>query len=91
MAASISTLISTCPAPVSDAAGVSTALTWLATCEAFCLTQDNNAVPNRHSIINNSEIYLMETPIGAMDSYTEFNNKLMHIKFMLMGVQALTT
>ena len=85
----IATLISTCPAPVSDATGITTGLTWLATCEAFCLSQDNNKVPNRHTIINQSEIYFLETPTGAMDNYSEFNDKLMHIKLLLSGVNAL--
>ena len=85
----ITTLISTCPAPVSDAAGVTTGLTWLATCEAFCLSQDNNKVPNRHTIINQSEIYFLNTKDGAMTDYSLFNDQLKHIKYLLNGVNAL--
>ena len=87
----ITTLISTCPAPVSDAAGVSTALTWLATVEAFCMAQDNNSIPTRHTIINYCEIYFLETPSGAMTDYTSFNDKLLHIKLLLQGVVTAST
>ena len=91
MAVTVATLISTCPAPVSDATGVTNGLVWLATAEAFCQTQTNTQVPNRHTIINAAENYFFETPDAAMSDYSDFNDKMLHIKHLLSGDNALTT
>ena len=85
----IATLISNCPAPVSDAAGVTTALTWLATVEAFCMDQPLNEVPNKHVIINAAEKYFFDTPNEALTNYSEFNNQLIHIKLLLTGANSI--
>lgn len=90
MAVTIASLISTCPAPVSDASGVTSGLTWLATTEAFCLTQDDKKVPTKHTIINASESLFFKTPNDALSSYGEFNDGLSHIKLLLSGVNAIT-
>ena len=85
----ISTLISNCPAPVSDAAGVTTGLTWLATAEAFCMASTLGDIPNKHTVINAAEKYFFDTPNSALDSYGEFNNQLIHIKLLLTGANSI--
>ena len=75
----IATIISTCPAPVSDAAGVTTALEWMAVCEAFALEADTKDLAARHTIINLSEIYFSNIQLATTD-YATLNNYLMHLK-----------
>ena len=90
MAVTVASLISTCPAPVADASGVTSGLTWLATAEAFCITQDDTKIPTKHTIINASESIFFKTPDSALEDYSKFNDGLSHIKLLLSGVNALT-
>ena len=91
MAATISTitdLIGACPAPVSTAEGVSTAITWLNSCVVFCDIADANKIPTKTDIAVRAQSYADNTPTGALSSYTELNDRLLHIKLMLGGVTA---
>ena len=88
MAVTISSLISTCPAPISDATGVSNAIGWLALANDFALAQDNKNLYNRHSIINYSLIYMNNINIGDTN-YADINDKLMHIKYFLTAQQTM--
>lgn len=88
MAVTVSTLVSSCPAPVSDAAGVTNALTWLALVHDFALSTDNRTLQNRHTVINYSIIYFNQIKIADTD-YALINNELMHIKLLLTAQQTL--
>lgn len=85
----IATLISNCPAPVSDGTGVTNGLTWLATAEAFCMASTLVTIPNKHVIINAAEKYFFDTPNSALNNYSEFNNQLTHIKLLLTGANSI--
>lgn len=85
----ISQIISTCPAPVSTSAGVTTALEWLAITEAFALAAESVDLPNRHTIINLSEIYFSDTKVATTE-YDKLNNALMHIKTLYEAIVTIT-
>ena len=89
MAVTVASLISTCPAPVSDANGIASAKTWLATCNVFALESKRNELCNKDAIANNSEIYLLAITYAATtptaDELYNVNDKLYHIKDLLSG------
>ena len=85
----IATLIAACPYPVSDATGVGNAVAWLAEAEAFALASEPKDIPNRHTIINLSEIYFTNIKLSSVD-YTSINNDLKHIKDLYSAVVAIT-
>ena len=85
----ISTLISACPYPVADATGVGNGIAWLAEAEAFALASDPKDLPNRHTVINLSEIYFTNIKLDSTD-YTSINNDLKHIKDLYSAVVAIT-
>jgi len=91
MAVTVATLISNCPAPVSDSSGISSGMQWLAECNVFALESKREDLCNKDAIANNSEIYLMEIPTPGTTPTTEelynCNDKLLHIKMLLMGWQ----
>ena len=91
MAVTVATLISNCPAPVSDSSGISSGMQWLAECNVFALESDRKDLCNKDAIANNSEIYLMDIPTPGTtptaDELYSCNDKLLHIKMMLMGWQ----
>lgn len=90
MAVTVSSLVSTCPAPVSDAAGVTNGLTWLALVHDFALSVDNRTLENRHTVINYSIIYFNAIKVKDTD-FDLINNDLMHIKLLLTAQQTLDT
>lgn len=95
MAVTVASLISTCPAPVSDASGITNAKTWLATCNVFALESTRQALCNKDAIANNSEIYLLDIPYAnttpTAEQLYDVNDKLYHIKDMLSGWNAVHT
>ena len=88
MAYSIAQIISSCPAPVSDASGVSSALAWLAITHAFALESAPTDLSNRDTIINMSNRYFNDIELLSTD-YPDINNKLMHIKDLYLAIQSL--
>lgn len=85
----IATLISSCPYPVANATGVTNGIEWLAEAEAFALASEPKDLPNRHTIINLSEIYFTNIKLDSTD-YTSINNDLKHIKDLYSAVVAIT-
>lgn len=90
MAVTIQQLINTCPAPVADAAGVTSAITWCALSEAFAMEQKLEDMPNKHLIINTAEATFINTEIQTTD-YAPINDGLMHVKTALQAIQTLNT
>ena len=91
MAVTVASLIAACPAPLSDASGISNGMQWLADCNVFALESSRTDLCNKDAIANNSEIYLMNIPTPGTTATTEeiysCNDKLLHIKMMLIGWQ----
>ena len=91
MAVTVATLIAACPAPVADATGISNGMQWLADCNVFALESTRADLCNKDAIANNSEIYLMNIPTPGTTPTTDelynCNDKLLHIKMLLMGWQ----
>lgn len=83
----ISTLISTCPAPISTAEGVTNALYWFDLVKAFALNSTDTNLPNRMPLIRDCNYYASEVVINTTE-YNPINNNLMHIK---SGLQAIST
>ena len=85
----LATLISSCPAPVSTAENVSSALAWLATAAAYANDHIGfNEAHDYQPIKTRSYIYFDQIKLSSTD-YVDINNKLMHIKDMLLAIQAL--
>lgn len=82
MAVTISQLISTCPANVADATGVTTALTWLATCATFAETQEVSQMPNKSMVKSYGYAYWEALQFKTTE-YDDVNNKVQHIKYLL--------
>lgn len=90
MAATITTiaqLINACPVTVSTAEGVTQAITWFDTVVVFCEKSTVIEIPTKTDIAVRAQSFADATEIGSTD-YGPLNNKLMHIKLMLGGVQA---
>ena len=81
----IQQVISTCPAPVSTAEGVSQAITWLNVARVFADVATDAEVPNRADISIRAQKYPDATAVASTD-YTSLNNKLYHVKQMYQGV-----
>ena len=88
MAVTVSSLISTCPAPVSDATGVSNGLVWLALSAAYANDQMTTASHDFQPIKSRAYIYFDLIKLSSND-YVDVNNKLMHIKDMLSAINTL--
>lgn len=80
----ISSLISTCPAPVSDASGVSSALIWNDLVLAWTTTQPIDDVPVRQQLLNDCNLYHPQIIINSTD-YGTVNNALMHVRSLLQS------
>ena len=88
MAVTISSLISTCPAPVADATGVSNGLVWLALTAAYA---NDNMTTTKHDfqpIKSRAYTYFDLIKLSSTD-YVDINNKLVHIKDMLSAINSL--
>lgn len=85
----ISTIVSNCPYPVNNTVGVVNAISWLAVCEAFALNSEPTALPNRHTIINLSEIYFTNIKADSTD-YGVINDNLIHIRDLYSAVISIT-
>jgi len=88
MAVTVTTLISTCPAPVADATGVSNGLVWLALTAAYA---NDNMTTSQHDfqpIKSRAYTYFDLIKLSSTD-YGDINNKLMHIKDMLSAINSL--
>lgn len=86
----ISTLISNCPAPVSNATGVENAVAWLALTAAFA---NDNMTISQHDfqpVKSRSYTYFDLIRLSTTD-YADVNNKLYHIKDMLTAINSLST
>lgn len=88
MAVTVTTLISTCPAPVADATGVSNGLVWLALSAAFANDQMTTAQHDFQPIKSRAYTYFDLIKLSSTD-YVDINNKLMHIKDMLSAINTL--
>lgn len=86
----IQTLISTCPAPVSTAEGVSTAIEWLYLVYVFCIESTDANVPTRLTVADKASYYYTETVLMTTE-YNTLNNRLMHIKFALDAIKTYLT
>lgn len=88
MAVTVSSLISTCPAPVSDATGVQNGVTWLALTAAFA---NDNMTTTQHDfqpIKSRAYTYFDLIKLSSTD-FVDINNKLLHIKDMLSAINSL--
>lgn len=83
----LTTLINACPAPVSTSEGVTQAITWFDTTVVFCEKSSIDEIPTKTDIAVRAQNFADGTEVGTTE-YTILNNKLMHIKCMLGGVQA---
>lgn len=88
MAVTVTSLISTCPAPVADAVGVSSGLVWLALSAAFANDQMTTAQHDFQPIKSRAYTYFDLIKLSTND-YTDVNNKLMHIRDMLSAINSL--
>lgn len=88
MAVTVTTLISTCPAPVADATGVSNGLIWLALSAAYANDQMTTAKHDFQPIKSRAYTYFDLIKLSSID-YVDINNKLMHIKDMLLAINSL--
>lgn len=88
MAVTVTTLISTCPAPVADATGVSNGLVWLALSAAYANDQMTTAQHDFQPIKSRAYTYFDLIKLSSTD-YVDINNKLMHIKDMLSAINSL--
>lgn len=88
MAVTVTTLISTCPAPVTDATGVSNGLVWLALSAAFANDQMTTAKHDFQPIKSRAYTYFDLIKLSTND-YVDVNNKLMHVKDMLSAINSL--
>ena len=84
----VPTLISTCPAPVSDATGVQNGVTWLALTAAFANDQMTTAKHDFQPIKSRSYTYFDLIKLSTTD-YADVNNKLYHVKDMLSAINSL--
>lgn len=81
----ISSLISSCPAPVSTAEGASSALKWFNIVNVFTIEHDATEMPNKTSIIEMCERFIRELPYDTTD-YVKLNQNLMWVKWALDGI-----
>lgn len=88
MAVTVASLISTCPAPVSNATGVQNGVTWLALTAAFANDQMTTAKHDFQPIKSRSYTYFDLIKLSTTD-YTDVNNKLYHVKDMLSAINSL--
>ena len=82
----IQTLISTCPAPVSTAEGVTNALEWFYLVYVFCMESTDANVPTRLTVADKASFYYTETALATTE-YNPLNNRLMHIKVALDAIK----
>ena len=80
----LATLISTCPATITDASGIANAITWLATCGTFADMSDTAAVPNKSMVKSYSYAYWENINSNSTD-YASANSYCQHIKALLQG------
>lgn len=88
MAVTVTSLISTCPAPVANATGVQNGVTWLALAAAFA---NDNMTISQHDfqpIKSRAYTYFDLIKLSTND-YVDVNNKLMHVKDMLSAINSL--
>ena len=88
MAVTVSSLISTCPAPVADATGVQNGVTWLALTAAFANDSMTTTQHDFQPIKSRAYTYFDLIRLSTTD-YVDVNNKLMHIKDMLSAINSL--
>lgn len=81
----VAELISSCPAPVSDATGVTNGIYWFELVSAWCIVKTEADVPNKTGMKNKCDAFSMDTKINTTD-YANLNNNLMHIKGMLQAL-----
>lgn len=86
----IATIISGCPAPVSTSSGVEDAIEWLALAAAFA---DENIGKDTHNYLPvKTDAYIYFNDIQITDiGYPVINNKLLHVKDMLIAIQSLSS
>lgn len=92
MAATIASIISSCPAPVSDASGMATGRAWLALADVFAINAKQAELPNKNDIAAYSESFFIKSEVKTTytaDEYALMNNNLMHIKDMYTATQSL--
>lgn len=78
-------LVNACPAPVSTAAGVTSALEWFEIANVFAIESKESDLPNRMYIRNLCEVFAKNTIVQSED-YATINNNLMHVKVALDAV-----
>lgn len=81
-------LINSCPATVTDAAGVVSSINWFAQVEAFALEKTLEELPNKHPIINCADIAFLNTKIGTTE-YGDVNDHLTHVKGLLTAANSI--
>lgn len=86
MTVTISSLISTCPAPVSTSEGVSNSLIWFNLVHVFACKATDTVMPTRFRVADDSAMYADDTVLATTD-YDTLNNRLMHIKFQLQAIK----
>lgn len=89
MSMTLASLVSSCPAPVSTAEGVSRSIEWFEVASIFAINHsekqsdpDSNYLANAMYVRNLCEVYTRNTELNTTD-YTSLNNRLMHVKWAL--------
>lgn len=80
----LATLISTCPATISDASGIASAITWLAACGTFADASEIAVVPNKSMVKSYAYAYWESIKSDSTD-YASANSYCQHVKALLQG------
>lgn len=75
-------LVATCPANIQDAAGITSAIEWLAVCGTFAEASEVKDVPNKSMIKSYAYAYWEDVQLLSTD-YAGANNKVQHIKHLI--------
>lgn len=86
----LATLISSCPVSITDATGISNAITWLATCATFADASEVAVVPNKSMVKSYAYAYWENVKSDSTD-YASADSYCQHIKALLVADVAVTS
>lgn len=86
----LATLISSCPVSITDASGISNAITWLATCATFADASEVAVVPNKSMLKSYAYAY-WENVRSDSTNYVLADSYCQHIKALLAADVAVTS
>lgn len=81
---SLATLVSTCPATITDATGIANALQWLADCATFADASEVATVPNKSMVKSYAYAYWENIRTDSTD-YPTAISYCQHIKVLLQA------